>query len=166
MRLPERCLFIALFIGCGATPPSPSIRTLAAYYGGASPLNSGYAIAGQGSFMLLVNGTGFTESSMVEWNGAPLPTHFGDGTDLTASVPRTLIASAGKAVITVKSAGGGSNTAAFVWLHRPSALLDVMLRFSQMRPISFQGPVADCRKSTSVTPAPERPPIARPGQSG
>ncbi len=106
-----------LLSGCnGATsgggpppPPNPAIKTVGPYYGEGSPLNLPYAIAGQGPFLLLVDGTGFANSSVVEWNGSPLPTQFGTSTDIAAEVTRDLIASPGKATITVRDSGAISN---------------------------------------------------------
>jgi hypothetical protein len=71
-----------------------------------------YAIAGQGAFTLLLNGAGFTSSSIVSWNGNALSTAFGDSTDLTASVSSALIATPGAAKIVVNdpATGGVSNT--------------------------------------------------------
>jgi hypothetical protein len=99
----------------GGSPPPPSltIKTVAAYYGLNNPLDLDYAIAGQGPFSLLVNGTGFTNSSTVQWNGNPLPTTFGDNTDLAASVSSSLIAVPGKATITVANSGSASNAVVF-----------------------------------------------------
>jgi hypothetical protein len=118
------CFLVGLLLsGCGGIgaggggspppPPSLTLKTVAAYYGGSSPLNLTYAIAGQGSFTLLVNGTGFTNSSVVEWNGNPIPTTFGDGTDVAASVSSSFIGAPGNAAITVKDSGATSNSVAF-----------------------------------------------------
>ena len=103
--------------GCGETggggnpppPPTVTIKSVAAYYGGSSALNLPYAIAGQGSFTLLVNGTGFTSSSAINWNGNPLPTQFADSTDLAASVSSSLITVPGKATITVANSSTTSD---------------------------------------------------------
>lgn len=86
-----------------------------AYYGLTSPLNLGHAIAGQGAFQLLLTGTGFTSSSVAQWNGQALATIFGDATDLAASVPAALIAAPGAATITVRDSSSGliSNTLSF-----------------------------------------------------
>src|SRR6266571_5643051 len=71
-------------------PPSVTVSYVSVYYGLSSPLDLPYAIAGQGSFQLLVAGTGFTQSSVVNWNGSALPTNCGCGagtyTNTTASV--------------------------------------------------------------------------------
>ena len=98
------CQFLAL-IGCaagsgggGSTPPPPppptiSILAVGAYYGQGSVLNLEYAIAGQGSFLLLLEGSGFTSTAVVEWNGSALPTQFAGSTNVDAPVPSALIAS-------------------------------------------------------------------------
>jgi len=97
--------------GGGNPPPPPSItiKSISVYYPGNTFLSGTYAIAGQSSFTLLVNGTGFTNASAVQWNGSPLPTTFGDSTDLAASVTASLIAAAGKATIIVGDSGLNSN---------------------------------------------------------
>ncbi len=98
-------------MGGGSPPPPPSIslKVIGVFYGANSPLPITYAIAGEGPFTLTVNGTGFTASSVVNWNGAPLPTQFGDATDLAASVSSSLIAEPGKATVTVSDSGATSN---------------------------------------------------------
>lgn len=95
-------------------PPSLTIKSVAANYGPGSPLTGlSYAVAGQGSFTLLANGTGFTTSSVVEWNGSPLTTAFADNTDLAASVSSAMIAAPGTAKITVSDAAATSNAVSF-----------------------------------------------------
>lgn len=83
------------------------------WYGLGDPLNLAYAIAGQASFTLLINGKGFTPSSVVEWNGTPLPTNFGTSTDIVASVSSAFIAVPGKATVTVRNGTATSNSVAF-----------------------------------------------------
>jgi hypothetical protein len=103
--------------GGGGPPPPPSIslRSVFADYPANSSLDLPFAIADQGSFTLLVNGTGFSNASVVEWNGSTLPTTFGDSSDLAASVSISLIAVPGTATITVKdpSSGATSNAMQF-----------------------------------------------------
>jgi hypothetical protein len=103
-------LFQALALsGCnggmgGAPPPPPpsiKLRGVFAFYPANSSLNLPFAIAGQGAFTLLVNGTGFSSLSVVEWNGSTLPTTPGDGSDMAASVSSSLIAAPGSATVTV-----------------------------------------------------------------
>jgi hypothetical protein len=102
--------------GAGISPPPPpslAINGLSAFYPLDAFLSVPYAIAGQGGFQLLLNGTGFTSSSVVEWNGSPLPTAFGDSTDIVATVSSDLIAVPGKATITVVNPGATSNQVEF-----------------------------------------------------
>ena len=71
---------------------------------------------GASDFQLTLNGGGFTEGSVVKWNGSALQTTFVASTVLTASVPAGKVATSGTASITVTnpSPGGGiSNTVLF-----------------------------------------------------
>jgi FG-GAP-like repeat/FG-GAP repeat len=65
------------------------------------------------SFVLTINGSGFVSTSVVEWNGAALPTTLVSGSQLKANVPSTDIASPGTALVTVSSGGVISNVAYF-----------------------------------------------------
>jgi len=79
-----------------------------------STLTPNAAVAGGSAFALTVNGTGFVATSQVQWNGTTLSTSYGSTTQLTASVPASLIANAGTASITVANPGGAvSNSAQF-----------------------------------------------------
>ncbi|MGO9643096.1 MAG: hypothetical protein ACLP1Y_17535, partial [Candidatus Acidiferrales bacterium] len=111
--------------GGGGTPPPPAITIGGAvpYYGQSSPLNLSYAIAGQGSFQLLLAGSGFTQTSVVQWNGNALPTQFAGSQNVDASVPAALIATPGSAAITVSDPATGvvSNSYTFA-IASPGAL--------------------------------------------
>ena len=89
----------------GATSGTPVITSL-------SP-NS--ATSGGSAFTLTANGSGFANGAVVLWNGSPLSTNFGgSSTQLSASVPASLIATPGMANITVVNPNGlGSNVIAF-----------------------------------------------------
>lgn len=92
--------------GKGATqPPRITIDTLA----------PSYSVAGGSGFSLVVNGSGFTSSSVVQWNGTSVPTTFGSGSILTASISNSLIVAPGTANISAKDASSGatSNTLPF-----------------------------------------------------
>src|SRR5205823_997537 len=71
------------------------------------------AAAGGPQFTLTVNGTNFVSASVVYWNGTALATTFGSSTQVTATVPAALIATAGAASITVvnPAPGGGTSNA-------------------------------------------------------
>ena len=100
--------------GGGSPPPPPSItiKSIGVFYSGNSFLSGTFAIAGQRGFSLLVNGTGFTSSAVVNWNGSPLPTVLGDSADLAATVSEAFIAAPGRATISVSEAGATSNAVA------------------------------------------------------
>lgn len=94
-------------------PRKIGIKAVSAFYGAGSPFPATYAIAGQAGFQLLINGTGFTNSSVVQWNGSPLPTSFGDSTDIAAQVSAILIVQPGTVTVTVTDSGAASNAVTF-----------------------------------------------------
>jgi len=80
------------------------------------------AIAPAGpSFTLTVNGTGFVSGSVIKWNGTALSTTFVNGSQLTATVPATDIATPSTASITVSSPspGGGTSNVLFLAVAAP-----------------------------------------------
>jgi uncharacterized protein (TIGR03437 family) len=79
------------------------------------------ALAGSGNLMITVNGSGFSASSRVRFNGADLPTSFVSGTQLTATIPASSLAAAGTASITVfnPAPGGGTSGAAPFTINNP-----------------------------------------------
>src|ERR1035438_8028415 len=91
----------------GSAPPPPTVAI--------STLVPSYTVAGENSFSFYVDGTGFTKSSMVQWNGIAVSTTFGTDAILTASISSSLIAAPGTVNITVKdtSSGATSNAVPF-----------------------------------------------------
>jgi len=72
------------------------------------------AVAGGPPFTLTVNGSGFLNGAVVQWNGAMLSTTYVSANQLTAFVPTNLIASQGSANVTVANPGGAlSNSLTF-----------------------------------------------------
>lgn len=67
----------------------------------ASSLNPSTVPAGGPAFTLTVNGIGFGPGVVAQWNGSPLTTTVVSSTQLTASVPANLIATAGDFAISV-----------------------------------------------------------------
>lgn len=63
--------------------------------------------AGGPDFSLFVHGASFQAFSTVNWNGSPLATRVESASQLVASVPASLIASPGRASITVVTGAGG-----------------------------------------------------------
>jgi hypothetical protein len=76
-------------------------------------INPTSATAGGAAFTLTVNGSSFDSSAKVNWNGSALTTSYINGTQVTAAVPASLIASAGTANITVSTTAGTSSTSSF-----------------------------------------------------
>ncbi len=81
--------------------PSPSLGSI-------SPSS---AYAGNGSFVLTINGSNFDVTSVIRWNGSDLSTTFVTSTQLTAVVPELNVATSGTASVTVftPSPGGGTS---------------------------------------------------------
>ncbi len=103
------CLF-AILIGTIALAQNNPVPLISL------PLIPDATAPGGQQFTLTVNGTGFVSNSAVNWNGSALSTQFVNGSQLTAIVPATDIATASTAWITVVSpapGGGTSNTAFF-----------------------------------------------------
>jgi hypothetical protein len=71
------------------------------------------ATAGGAAFTLTVNGSGFVNSSTVQWNGSAVPTSFVNIVQLTASISAGLIASAGTPSVTVSVNGVTSSPVTF-----------------------------------------------------
>ncbi len=71
------------------------------------------ATAGGAAFTLTIHGTNFTPASTAKWSETTLTTSCVSATTLTAEVPAGLIASAGSALVTVTTASGKSEQAAF-----------------------------------------------------
>ena len=74
-------------------------------------------VVGSAAITLTVNGTGFTPTSIVRWNGADRPTTYVSATQLRAAIPATDLAAVGSAQVSVFAAppggGGASNAIAF-----------------------------------------------------
>jgi hypothetical protein len=108
-----------LFIVTGAGVPSVgSIVRLAASTPTPAPapatltsLSPSSAVAGGPAFTLTANGSGFISGATVRWNGANRTTTFVNGSQLTAAIPATDIATAGTAQVTVVNPGAATSNA-------------------------------------------------------
>jgi uncharacterized protein (TIGR03437 family) len=71
------------------------------------------AVAGGQGFTLTINGSGFSNITVVRWNGSDRPTTFVNSTRLTAAIPASDIAQPGINQVTIFTPppGGGSATA-------------------------------------------------------
>jgi uncharacterized protein len=87
----------------GGSNPLPTVSSLVPSW--AAPANAA------SNFTVIVNGTNFTPTSVVNWSGAPVvSTTFNSPTQLTATVSGSAIANANTATVTVSnmSSGGAS----------------------------------------------------------
>lgn len=80
------------------------------------------ANAGAPSTFITVSGNGFTSSSKVNFNGQLLATTFANANELSATVPASLLATAGEFPVTVSTSGGPSAPLQFRVLNPPPAL--------------------------------------------
>jgi phospholipase C len=73
-------------------------------------------VPGGAAFTLTLTGTGFTSSSVVNWNGSPRTTSFLSGRNVKATILASDIATAGTGSVTVSSTapGGGTSNAVLV----------------------------------------------------
>jgi len=84
------------------TPPPPPIT-------GLSPTA---VVAGGAAFTLTVNGSDFTNTSTVQWNGTVLATSYVSATQLTAAISASLITVPASVNITVANTGAGTSSTA------------------------------------------------------
>jgi len=77
-------------------------------------LNPNFAITGSSGFMLIINGSGFCYSSVVNWNGTPLTTVFNSANQLSAVLPADHLANDTTASVTVTNPAPGGGTSANV----------------------------------------------------
>jgi uncharacterized protein (TIGR03437 family) len=92
--------------------PAPTITNIAPTSGA----------TGAGALSLTVNGAGFVGASRVRWNGAERATTLVNGTQLTAQIPASDLASGGVASVTVfnPSPGGGVSNAINFTVNNPT----------------------------------------------
>jgi trimeric autotransporter adhesin len=103
--------------GCGGgttitPPPPPPTLTLTGIspYLAAEAANN-WVPAGIPGFTLLASGTGFTTTSVIEWNGTALPTAFGTSTDINAPITAAMVAAPGTANVMVYDPATGAKSA-------------------------------------------------------
>jgi hypothetical protein len=85
--------------------PDPFLPTI-------TSLSPNTAVHGAAALTLTVNGTKFTEDSVITWGGADKPTKYLSATQLTFDVPATLLQSAATVPVKVRtdsSLSGSSN---------------------------------------------------------
>jgi hypothetical protein len=88
-----------------------------------SALAPAQAPAGGAAFTLTVSGGNFASDAQVQWNGTPVPTTFVSASQLTASIPASLLATAGSASVSVLNPGAGAQSGALTFaITGPSTL--------------------------------------------
>lgn len=85
--------------------------------------------AGGPAFVVTAIGTGFTPTSIVQWNGAARPTTYVSSTELTAQISANDIAQAGSAALTVFNPGG---------LGKVSSSLALTIAMPSIEAVAFQ----------------------------
>ena len=91
------------------------------------PLVPSAVAPGGAGFTLTVNGTGFVSGSTVNWNGSPRTTTFVSGSQVTASILGSDIATAATASVTVVSPapGGGTSNVVFLPVREPAGFVSM-----------------------------------------
>jgi outer membrane protein assembly factor BamB len=93
--------------GGGSTNTTPPAVTL-------TSLTPAAVNAGTGATVITATGSGFTASSVIEWNGTALTTSFVSATSLTATLPVADLAAPGAVSVTVSNASSGGASSAVV----------------------------------------------------
>jgi len=83
-------------LGFSITAPTPSLNSI-------SPAT---AVAGGTTLALTVTGSSLVSGDTVLWNGSALSTTFGSATQLSATVPSSLLSTPGSASVAVQAPGG------------------------------------------------------------
>ena len=103
MKIIALLSLVVLSVGCGysssGSKPQPGIVPAIAAL---APDNTN---AGSAGFTLTVNGSNFNSDAVVKWNGTAQGTTFVSGSQLTAAIPATNVATAGTASVTITNPG-------------------------------------------------------------
>ena len=117
----------AALSGCGGrnnvslTPPP--VDNLVPILSSLSPAS---AVAGSSGFTLSVNGSNFSSSTRVLWNGQAVPTVFVNAQQLTATISASLIATAGAvSVMALNADSGRSNQLQFAVNNAPPQITSI-----------------------------------------
>lgn len=83
------------------------------------------ATVGAQALTLVINGSGFTSGSVVQWNGQTRTTSFNSSSQLTAMIPASDLGVAGTVPVTVftPSPGGGTSNALTIVLNNPKPVV-------------------------------------------
>ncbi|HEX6463995.1 MAG TPA: hypothetical protein VFZ98_06075, partial [Vicinamibacterales bacterium] len=109
-----------------ATSPTVTVIVVAAGVPVVSSISPSVAIAGTAAFTLTVNGSSFTATSVVNWNGSQRPTTFVSVGQLQAAITAADIAAVGTAQVTVFTpAPGGGTSGALTFTIETAPVLSV-----------------------------------------
>ncbi|HEX8053566.1 MAG TPA: IPT/TIG domain-containing protein, partial [Thermoleophilaceae bacterium] len=101
---------VSVVVATGGKSTAPAQLAIVAGGPAISELEPSIAAAGSGGFTLTVVGSGFEPTgTVVNWNGAPLATRFLSPTEVSATVPASLIATPATATVTVTAGGTASS---------------------------------------------------------
>src|SRR5204862_6129 len=81
---------------------------------GVLSLSPSSATAGDPTFTVTVNGSGFVNTSVVRWNGSARATTFVSGTQLQASIPVSDVSAAGTVQVSILTPAPGGGTSAYL----------------------------------------------------
>src|ERR1700722_13831685 len=89
------------------------------------PLTPSVIEPGHAAFTLTVHGTSFVKDASVQWDGAPLKTHFVSAQILEAQVPAKLVAASSTASVTVKNPNVIASNVIYFSARMPSSTVTV-----------------------------------------
>ena len=118
---------LLLVAACSGGPDEPSGAPAPAI----QSLSPATAAPGAGPIILTVTGSGFVESSIVEWNGDARPTTYVNAANLTATIsPTDLVPGAFAVTVVTPAPGGGSSAALEFAVPAPVPTLSSLSRAS------------------------------------
>lgn len=89
-----------------------------------SSLNPGSTTAGSAGFVLTITGSGFNQTSTINWNGNAISTTYLDSTQMNADIPASLVASSGSIPVTVTTSSSGTSTAQNFLVNAPVPIVN------------------------------------------
>ncbi|HZZ39866.1 MAG TPA: IPT/TIG domain-containing protein, partial [Acidobacteriaceae bacterium] len=93
--------------------------------GGLTSISPNFAQAGGPAFTLTANGNGFSQNTIIVWNGTQLPTTFVSPQQLTTTIPASLIVTAGTASVTIAQPGLTSPSPLPFTIYAPPTLTSI-----------------------------------------
>jgi outer membrane protein assembly factor BamB len=91
-----------------------------------SSLTPAYVIPGSAAFTMTATGSGFTTSSVLQWNGAALATTLVSETEIQAQIPAADVASPGIALVNMKDPSGAGSVSATISVPIAKPMLDAV----------------------------------------